>query len=846
MPFARPASHSLSSLGSPSSSASTSTTTLTPNETPRHHSNSSSDLLTVYDAAAHQEQLESMTAEAASSSSSPSSNRASPAPLLSVLPLLRTPTTTTTITRSMADGGDDSRSSSLPSDHAQRPTPSSYFHSSHHSITTIGRSSKTVAVHDGGNSSSSSSSSCSGSTGSTSGSKAHLTRKQRLFQISDDEQEGESVRDEAAQEGLLTKEGSTGRAGETVDKDVDGNEDDDDDDDDEALTSRLQAEAWAKLRAARNEPIRRSISALSGVTVIGKGGREREGSTSTIGSFKRTTSNRGSVDHSRNGSLSVDAFSSDDGGKTSDDVATTEQLPPSSTLPPAQTSPEAVPPRSSDVDVPHPDPPFAPTVGSSMDLPGARNLLQRYDEGNVPIPPTTSDPKADTDSSGRARPPLPRSVSAFVGEPPASSFDTSQSPLVSSQSFAEQAKAFLPSGDHQSQSYAASSSTASSSGASTRRHSRSSIHDVGRRMFPLSPITPCEPLSQASQVLSPSNSNFNFTTATTAAVPSPYAPSTIPPSTSRASSLASSSQERTSSRDSRAPSFSTFALDTSTAIPAGPQSATLPRSSSQFANNQRHPHSRTTSRSTSREYEGDLSRSRSASRSIISPSDLNQIMRSFNNSSSFKPRKSTSRHTSTADLTALGTDSAGSATTPNRPTVDQKDGSEGGSELRRSLRSRDGSTTDLKTLIQHKRRQASAPFYTSATVRSGAASPAISQHSGRGSPVLDSTLAFSPAPSEVRPLPDTKQPWEFTPPRRARSRHGTSMGLNGLTSFTAPPDGPVTHGFEVARLQALRGMGEVVMTPSVEVSRGSMASLRCYVISTWSLTHDPSPVLESI
>lgn len=132
------------------------------------------------------------------------------------------------------------------------------------------------------------------------------------------------------------------------------------------------------------------------------------------------------------------------------------------------------------------------------------------------------------------------------------------------------------------------------------------------------------------------------------------------------------------------------------------------------------------------------------------------------------------------------------------------------SNLRRSMRSRDGSQADLKALIQQKRRQASAPFSSQAKASvppSASASPVL--RSGAQSPLLE-------LPKEENSQPAYKAAWDHTPPRRIRSRHATTAGVNGLAALSMASLG---NGFEEARLRAMRGMGEVVMTPSVEVRR---------------------------
>jgi len=466
-----------------------------------------------------------------------------------------------------------------------------------------------------------------------------------------------------------------------------------------------------------------------------------------------------------------------------------------------------------------------------MDLPAALSLLHGYSQQQPQV--DASDPTSSPPTSrDRAMPPLPRSVSVYAGQPLPESFNPSHLPLtipssdsgLQAQLTINTARGTSPSPRPSKTPPLPSPPNPPSSGASTRRHSRSSFHEGGNRLtFPLSPISTAEPLSHASHALSPVN-NGSF----------PIPPSAFQPTNTGISSSSSQPDnihpQRSPHRTSRPPSFSSYSFDSSSAPSAIPRSQTNssshppgPASSYSPAINQHYPlpSTATASRRGSRNFDNDFDAVRSRS---VSRSDLNQIMRSFNNS---RPRRSYSRQVSHADLANLSGDPVAvaepSQATLVSGTVTTEASPDQVSDLRRSTRSMNASNTDLKTLIQQKRRQASAPFYTSARVRSGTTSPVHSQSqqgSSRGSPVLGSVLTIQSPVQPDSPLPQSdKQPWEYTPPRRARSRHGTSMGLNGITAFTASADGPVTRGFEEARLRAMRGVGELVMTPSIEVSR---------------------------
>lgn len=196
--------------------------------------------------------------------------------------------------------------------------------------------------------------------------------------------------------------------------------------------------------------------------------------------------------------------------------------------------------------------------------------------------------------------------------------------------------------------------------------------------------------------------------------------------------------------------------------------------------------------------DGDSPQSRrtiSSSRSV-STNDLAQIMRSF----SSRSRKATGRRRSTQGQPI---DEAGpSVPTTSFPT------SSSAEPLRRSRRgTRQPSTgaADLKDLIRQKRRMASAPFHTSASVHT----------SGTTSPIM-----ASGAQSPVASAPQEAPAWDAAAQRRARSRRSSAASTGFNLNFTS-------NGFEEARMRALRGMGDVVMTPSVEVGHRFMQEKAC-------------------
>lgn len=174
----------------------------------------------------------------------------------------------------------------------------------------------------------------------------------------------------------------------------------------------------------------------------------------------------------------------------------------------------------------------------------------------------------------------------------------------------------------------------------------------------------------------------------------------------------------------------------------------------------------------------------SSSRSV-STNDLAQIIRSF----SSRSRKATGRRRSTQGQ-PINEARPPSAST-SIPTSTSAEG------LRRSVRGsrHPSNSANLGELIRQKRRMASAPFHNTASAHtSGTTSPTMA--SGAQSPVLSSAPE---APT-----------WDSAAQRRARSRRGSTASTGLHLNLTA-------NGFEEARIRALRGMGDVVMTPSVEV-----------------------------
>ena len=491
--------------------------------------------------------------------------------------------------------------------------------------------------------------------------------------------------------------------------------------DDEVAMRQRWSNGYA--HGSRDDPSRRSLSGLSGVTVIGRG------------SFS-SQSSKGS--HNREGSTSSSILSG----------------------PKSSGRPADRPARSSIDEMPEPDPPFAPKLGDGMDFSAALNLLNSYPRSTSPA---RNRPEVEIGSSStvasRAKPPLPRSVSAYAGQASPESFETLQQ---------QQQPPLLPPA---SPTRRRSISPSTSSRPRPRRHSRSSIHERDQ-LSPLamSPIsgTASLPTTQhafVSPVLS-NHASLDF---------AHYRNNPASPPTGRVGRSASHN-------------FNNYALS------AG--SNTSPRAQNQNDGTTQGPSSSTSmSRRSSRTSDGRAARSptaassrrpSSASRSV-SNADLGQIMRSF----SQKPRRTLSRHNTQDDLVNLA---------DHRSNDGPIEGDQGAS-LRRSQRSRNGSQADLKLLIQQKRRQASAPFYS--TAPSATHSPVLG--SGAQSPLLAAPV------EEAQPA--YKAAWEHTPPRRMRSRHATTAGINGMASLTTSASG----GFEEARLRAMRGMGEVVMTPSVEV-----------------------------
>ena len=550
--------------------------------------------------------------------------------------------------------------------------------------------------------------------------------------------------------------------------------------------------------------MRRSISAMSGVTVIGRGGggggggapsMHREGSSSTLGSQRGNGGGRSSLDEQRHraGRGSIDE----------EDAAEVFAKPPSPSSSPPPPPPSAAGPSSS-AEVGQKD--------NHLDLSTALNLLSSYPRSTSPArnrvideqgpeqPPSygAGVGEADPRVSGAGDVPPPFTRSASAGEVPATTTEH-QPPMVPYHS----SGASSPSSSHQNHHH-------------PRRHSRSSIHERDR----ISPGFALSPIHGAAEL--PPHGHQQHSSSTTS------------PILSREPSLASSYQfpgpHRSEGLDSfpdssrggkHTPPSSSSALFSSTYSlqSSMPTSSTSPRN----------PHRPETaggrlSRSTNRSRRGSAkspefydsaygpppptassSRRPSSARSS-STSDLSQIMRTF----SGKPRRSgtLSRQNTQDNLTAMlaeevGVDEAVLAASLRRSGSQKSASGSGGASL---------SVAELKHLIQQKRRQASAPFHSLASVsippsqnsspvlpRSGAHSPVLALQPGQ----FESGLGSAPV----------RQPWEGTPPRRARSRHATMGGVNGSLTLSLS-----TNGFEAARLRAMRGMGEVVMTPSIEVS----------------------------
>jgi hypothetical protein len=491
-------------------------------------------------------------------------------------------------------------------------------------------------------------------------SSSRRAMKQRLFQISDDEEE------------VVTPESS----------------------------DRAHAERLAGLRANRNDPVRRSISAMSGVTVIGRGSghdRDRQGSTSSLGSSNGFASGRDNFE------------------RRPSDLGQSTVM--------EQTRSLHEPPTSNTLQVDG----RQASNAQAFDMPSALELLQMYPRSASP-PRNFDDqpPVASTSARPQTSPKLSQVTGYF--QPPPRSSSISPHPISPT--------------THPSQ--------PESSKPRLRRHSRSSNADS---TFVLSPVTQAESAEQLHKSPSASSST---------------SPRHLSPVGER------------NSQDLNAYSFGQ----------QYPRSASSPSGFEPSMKSGGSRPSRHTSRRSSRvsEHDGNLSQENAAkpgSRSA-STNDLSQIMRSF----SARRRRSGSKQ-STFDLPH------DKNSPDNSATISQSSSS---NPLRRSTRGANASASNLRDLIQQKRRQVSGPFHnmvSSSMVGSGNASPVIS--SGTTSPVLGSGQDSNT---------NGRQP--MMPARRARSRHTSGAALGGLSlSLTG-------NGFEEARLRALRGMGEVVMTPSVE------------------------------
>ena len=527
-----------------------------------------------------------------------------------------------------------------------------------------------------------------GSAGSTG---KPLSLKQRLFQASDTESENENEEDSS---------------------------------------DRAQSQVLSRLRASRNDPIRRSISAISGVTVIGKGhSRDREGSASTIGSLRSLKSN-GNSEQVSSGVLLT---------PVRDDAVTLSESS-------SRSSKAASVRRTPVLDAPS---------AEALEFQNALNLLEQY--------PRSSHSPIRTNQA--------RSISKGLH---AFEFGSRDIPYVSAQShnngqkpslFTGVAVPFHPDSSQSAQSISlpslsgsASSSSSTSPIPSPRKHPPLQNNHIHEQLANLLPVLPSDDVNHVLSSLGDA----------------------VGPLTSSSISVANKRQEaRFTARVARKPSFGNFSFDNL----ASP-------SASQLSLGSMSPSYRR-SRSRRSSVAGDDAKEANNNHTSLSASqsgsqfDLSHIMRSF----SQKGRRSPVRQTTGGLVTNADAFPSGEVAY-----VDT---------LGRSSRS-STANANLKSIIQQKRRQASAPFSTSASV-SDSLSP-----SEATSPVL---LSRPHSPNSLE-----KQPWDATPPRRLRSRRNSAAGLASLSSHTtAFTEMSFLSGFEEARTKAMRGMGEVVMTPSIEV-----------------------------
>lgn len=637
MPFARPASTSPSGSSSYQSNSSRNHTSSGSNNSNSNNNGllSPTRLATPWDASSLEKQLESMRQEAAaatasSSSSSSSSLSSSIAPPVSPLSSFSPPPLHPSgdqMARAPASSSTEMDMTDVPAKEDQSSQPISFSpHQQYNNIFKAGSSPTSPPP-------------------SQLPYNSHRAMKQRLFQMSDDESE-------------------------TIDDDS---------------ASYVRSDYHSRLRAERQDPTRRSISALSGVTVIGRGSissnRDSRGSIDTIGSFKSNQIEEESAQRLQE----------------QEQVSTR----PSGTAPDAAA---ASAPSASD------NRPSTSAGGdAAFDMPSALQLLQMY--------PGRSSPPANFDAPPLSRTNTSTSVSSNHISPRSHSI-----PLPTSQEGGQRP---------------------------VRRHSRSGA-------------------IAGDLLMSPVTNSFNENLPTHS-----HENQSHPRPTASAIDISQSKHHPSHSRPEQSPRSSNNLI----LGPASLPDTTTFRSSSPSLPNTA-PESSLRSASTSRS---------------ISNNDLAQIMRSFSRGQR-SPGRRKSTHGSIPAEPASASGSANANTNSNvveEPAI---------SPLRRSVRSsRQASSANLKELIRQKRRQASAPFYTTASADT----------SGTTSPILQSG-----AQSPIQQPSSEAAPWEHVAQRRARSRRA-SAATSGLHLSLTP------NGFQEARLRAMRGVGEVVMTPSVEVSANS-------------------------
>ena len=516
--------------------------------------------------------------------------------------------------------------------------------------------------------------------------KAPLSMKQRLFQISDTESDN-----------------------------------DDENEDAENIKSR----APTHLRSARNDPIRNSISALSGVTVIGKGhSRDREGSSGTISSGGSSRSH-GSFDKSGN-SGSGAALEGDPS------VLSLERK---TSYTPSHVSQS-----------PAPDSHIMISQRSDVGAPKSLSTLEQYPRSSHS--PARSNQARSISLSSRGTPPLP----SFTAD------TTDKSSIIPSASARGSGLTANAQASTSSQSIEIplhSGASPISSRSWPRKHSRTSTREREEAGL-LSPVLKS---GHASPLFSSIEGSFIFP-------PSPNLP------------ISSNFNGQKFNKARRPPSFSTFSFDN--IVPLSESK----RQQADVAPPYHTIRSRRSSKASEHEQEqARPSRQLSPSSRSVSTSDLSHIMRSF----SPKNRHSPTRQ-DTNEFSPIAASVAPIEGTSRNP-------------LGRSTRS-NASNADLKAIIQQKRRQASGSFYTSNSF------PNQQSLSGTTSPLLQSR----PQSPTIQERPT----WEGVP-RRVRSRRNTAAGMANLVMSANTGENGLTSRFEEARLRAMRGMGEVVMTPSIEV-----------------------------